>query len=86
MSTAIAIAIATAAVAVAVVVVAFRVRRAWAAATAKVDAALAAARDAGPSRDTTALAECERIWTLPAHDAGLDQLRQTIRDEQEKGD
>ncbi|MEU6597915.1 hypothetical protein [Streptomyces flaveolus] len=78
-------AIATAAVAVAVVVAVFRIRRAWAAATAKVDAALAPARDAGPGRDTAALAECERIWAL-TDDAGVDRLWQAIRDEQQKGD
>lgn len=49
-----------------VVAVARRVRRAWVAASAKVDAALA------------------QLPPVPAHDAGLDRLRQAIRDEQRR--
>ncbi|MFI2761344.1 hypothetical protein ACH5A3_21120 [Streptomyces echinatus] len=67
------------------IVVVRRVRRAWATATATVDAILTPpARDGWPGRDTAALAECQQIWDLPTYNAGLDRLRQAIRDEQQK--
>ena len=65
-----------------------------------VDAALAgpaliellpAAPDNRAGLDVEAQDECELLWSLPAHlgndlEAGIDRLRQAIRDEQHKGD